>query len=1748
MLVNEAKTVDPARAAAPPSTSATNARLSRLGDYELLDEIARGGMGVVYRARHTKLNRIVALKMILSGQLAGNADVRRFQAEAEAVAQLDHSGIVPIFEVGEIDGHHFFSMGLVERGSLADRLRDGPLSPRVAANHAMKVALAIDYAHQQNVVHRDLKPANVLLDINDIPKVTDFGLAKRIEGDSDLTRTGQVLGTPSFMSPEQASGKQVGAPSDVYSLGAILYACCTGRPPFQAATAVETIMQVVEQDPVEPRQLNPQVPRDLETITLKCLEKEPHRRYESAARLAEDLSRYLADEPIRARPLGIAERSWRWLRKQGRSVALSAASIASAFVLTLLAAAVWYAYSQWRLGNVSITTERPPVVAQFHHLNNQAATDPVTLPTAQAMALPARDYRVQVRADGRLTRQHYATVERGESIDLDVDMDDQLLWPSMEFDGDFRTVRWDGRTDVLQFDDHGVTRIHGGTGKTLWTHEIASPKNQVVSEVTWPWYFRNHRERSLNSFDQRPFVLTSPSFDIDGDGQADLVLSARHEAWCLALSGVDGKQLWLSRRAPSQSKHPASPVRPLRQIHSATLSPPQLIGDIDGDRVPDYLCTLGRLRSDSGKQPLPGKPQSEALLATNVDRWLEIISGKTGKTHWRFELRDEWFELPKGADVPVAFRWHHESGTQNRHSAHLLRRGRQVRRTTRPYIERGGLYSFAPATLVVPPAATDTESGSKIVVLAGNHILDVSLTSNAMAEPRVTSLPPTHEVNVTGASTMLLTCRPPQLADVDGDGHHELVLFQQPVRRAGSNAPDINGRLIVWSLRTGEVLWNQTVAAQQPRSEVWASSPPSWPLIEDVDGDTSDEIIVPHNAFLADDPLSTRLGQFDRTEALHQGNTVRLMDGRTGEPRWQQRMSNIDPQVDRFTIGPDVNGDGIGDLFVATMMFDDAELFVDCLSGKDGSRIWWNRQRLGPDERSGFGFPYCFGSLRWWSHGDRHPKLVIHTLSAQDNESEDSTLFLVEPDSGRWAGMVPNVKTYQTADMDGDGHQELLAVQFNRTPFGGKLHVLRGAATALWSRLCTDTTLYAQRDWRPAADLDADGSPDLINERMAVSGMTGRRLWASERPLFRYRTTQLDGDLDGDAIPDLLTTPKSVGTDQLVSVGYVTSGRTGRLLWSSVVKTSGNFGTPLRCSRDVDHDGHPEVVLTLVAPEEHRTPGASSPPTCLQLLVLDGRTGRLRWRTRLSGKHDEEFRLSWGLDSSESTWRWSFANLNGDNDDDILVTAERHDTTAGYELRALEGHTGKVLWTHPLQRSEGSQAEFELTSTLPVDPKLDESPDIAVLQFFRNDTAPDGGVCISLLDGRTGTPQWSWRRATELPPTGPHERTLMARRSQPFLVHGGNHQTLIGVHFWGRPGEIVLFDLSGTVVSRFDVAPTGGDFQAVPFDVDADGVDEVVLLHGGKLRVVGLTGTPKTLWELSSEFSSADLVETILPAVDAHNATLVCSQHLQDRIIGVDATSGQILWSCHEPNSRPTPMVVPSRMRGHPAATQLSPARTIPVLFRYDKLAVVRQPQVVPSQLQLDREPEIDPREYRPLPWMVPMRLEERTAWDEGRVFLWWCFLSVALVVWPLVYAMKTVRHRTWSLLHLLLLPVLVGLAILAASVPHPLRESAANSLIYRLINACLMIPVVVCPFWLIKWTLQGRWRHVVTWLGVSCVVSVALVPLFMYLDNQNSFDSTLRYSWQGWYRVWIYGGYLTGWCFFPASAYGSLSRWRKKS
>jgi serine/threonine protein kinase len=414
------------------TTPAPSREQIRLPGYEILQILGRGGMGIVYKARQLKPNRLVAIKMIPAGYDASSDQLRRFRTETEAAAQLRHPHIVPILEVGEHEGRPYFSMEYVEGGNLADALSGKVMPAKSAAKLIETLARSMQYAHDHGIVHRDLKPSNILLQtavqrngeetkttqdgsylagslLSDaVPKISDFGLARRLDVPADQTQSGAVLGTPSYLAPEQAEGKtrQAGPAADIYALGAILYETLTGRPPFQGETVLDTLEQVRFQEPVSIRRLQPKAPRDLETICLKCLHKEPSRRYVSAAALADDLGRFLAGEPIQARPVGLWERTAKWARRRP--------AVASLLVVSVLAVAGLLAL--WTGFTSRLTIERNHARDEQRRAQEQEGIANENRQTAETQRARAEIERNHARDEQRHAQEQERVAEENRKI------------------------------------------------------------------------------------------------------------------------------------------------------------------------------------------------------------------------------------------------------------------------------------------------------------------------------------------------------------------------------------------------------------------------------------------------------------------------------------------------------------------------------------------------------------------------------------------------------------------------------------------------------------------------------------------------------------------------------------------------------------------------------------------------------------------------------------------------------------------------------------------------------------------------------------------------------------------------------------------------------------------------------------------------------------------------------------------------------------------------------------------------------------------------------------------------------------------------------------------------------------------------------------------------------------------------------------------------------------------------------------
>ena len=1713
------------------ATSGT--RVGYFGDYELLEEIARGGMGVVYKARQVSLNRIVALKMILAGQLASEADVQRFRTEAEAAANLDHPGIVPIYEVGVHEDQHYFSMGYVEGQSLADRIHAGPLPADEAAAIVRKVAEAVAYAHRQGVIHRDLKPANVLMDQTGQPRITDFGLAKRVGSDSDLTATGQILGTPSYMPPEQAEGKlnRIKETSDVYSLGAVLYALLTSRPPFQAATPLDTLAQVVEQEPVSPRLLDPGLPKDLETICLKCLEKEPHRRYVTASELADDLRRYLADEPIHARPIGHVERLGRWLRRQRRSVALTAAAALVSAILLAGGLLSWYGYQQWRLGEVEFLTtsaDSPHRVGEVLDEQGRSVSGRFTLPMQRPMELPADSYRLRLSGSGRLSQDLRFVVARDQQQQYKLDLNDKQLWPTLEVERTYALADLEGRADVILLRDSGFSRLDGSSCREVWSVDLnpsADPAFADVPGFRWAWP-SGLEYGGRGRFDRRP-ELVRPAPDLDGDGIGDLIWAARHQAWLLAASGKDGQILWCAGRGREMQHAKKQTDRIGAKLTGTVVGVPLAVDDLDGDGSPELLATFVE-----DLQPEP-------------ERWIEVISGATGRSLWRFDLQAGYFRLPPGVEPPYDFFWStslYSSSSRwvgTSRSSHVGSRWSQ-RNRGRSYVGPvGSVYVPHPARVV------RWEGKDVAIAVAATHVIALDLSTG---EP----VWPAHDLGFPPVRTA-------EFADLDGDAQPELILLAETRTppAAPSWSPSWTLRLVAWSPASQKTLWEKKITAVWRRHDLPQCSTPQWPLATDLDGDGRNELIVPNG------PPADAAGDRRPWGALE------VLDGGSGQTKWQRQVITSDECLDRFLVGPDVDADGCSDIFVATMCMQDGRnsLYVDALSGKDGHSLWWSNAPLGPTES------YTGRLQLWETNAHTRPELLVtvfpseyqlqgDTITGPARDGRTPDLYVFGSADGRLTRFGIGMENFQFGDGDGDGCADLFTLRADREDhfdYGGKLDAVRGGSE-IWRSLGKAVTI--------AADFNGDGDIDLLedpqqiglrSEVTARSGRDGKVLWRAgvNTQVNRSHCAAVEGDLDADRTPDVLlfNTVRSPGS--LGCPLHAVSGRTGKVLWSADPPPEDTERLLFVDSRDLAGDGRPEIICA--ATHHFGTPTNAE----LWLAVLSGRGGNIIWRQPIAQS---------ALDVDYGWLRPAYADLDADGTLDILVPAEATPAGDRLELRAFSGTDGEVLWRHGLAppvhqwRTPWYNAPLVATGDLDGDAR----PEVVISEYFQKtdrNSEDDYHARAFVLDGATGKPQWpAWTTAEPVSTLIAHDAPVRWRnRPAPQLVARGNEKRpAIALTYWGSPGQAVLLEPDGQLIQHIPLKGTKWsgrrgledlwDGRLLTVDLTGDGCDELVFASEGEVRAIQPGGhtllwrwrAPKTphhaeverlinaprreLDKSMVDFSDVQILD-LLPA-DEQRPHVVAVRS-GNSVYGISGADGRQLWNAAAGRHRVGHRWFTPNMRLLLTADGQTPR----ILSEFpNEVLVCQQAHPTDQHSASTRAPDAqsaanrprDPRDSRFLPWVA---LFARLDWQDlpasmGEV-LRGIMLLVVLVVLPGATLLRMIRNRRWTMRTMLLLPVLLVLAITVLTVGSPPESRGLPEEFGWMV---VVTPCVVLATFLFYLAYQRNWRKLARWLAVLMGVSFVFGGLLLIDEtSQRPLETGEYYVWEGWHVLVLIGAQLTG-------------------
>jgi outer membrane protein assembly factor BamB len=1674
------------RATGPPAEEPAS-----LGEFRILREVGRGGMGVVYEAEQTSLRRHVALKVLRFGVVADEEAMRRFRREAETVARLHHTNIVPIFAVGCEHGVHYYAMQFIEGRSLAEVLEESqrtgkPLASEDAARWGLQAAEALAHAHQRGVIHRDIKPSNLLLDTEGVVWLTDFGLAKRAD-EATLTVSGTLMGTPRYMSPEQAESLQrpVDHRTDLYSLGASLYELATGRPLFEAATPHGVILRILTEDPARPRQIRPELPRDLETIILTCLAKDPAQRYPSARALAEDLRAVLDGRPIKARRAAIIERVVRYVRKRRRMLGGGALVVAATVLLMLGAWAGWRSYGEWRLGRVVLTTDGPPLRAQvLAESADEPIGEPFDVGTRTLLPLPAGDYRLRVTGTGLLGQTYRFAVNRGETLAHRIALGEGRLMGTETVPYSSASAAMaltPGKSEFVEWNGQTLIRRDGATGKSIWDaarpDKPWDPKHDPVAWMRRLGYF---------GYVEQPGKLVQPAPDLDGDGIGDIVWAFRGTPSFLALSGQDGSLLWTYTAEPEGlgGPDPLGPAEPRSAEELPRLG--RLIGapaavGVDGDGPPDLVAAFyvndDRSWPMSRYHPAMRSASPWALAAFPGRRAIVAVSGRSGRGLWTYPL-----------DVRSS--------------------------TLQPPL-------FDVGAILVP-----ARNRSIVAVVEGSRWIGLDpATGRPAGAPIDLGFDPV---------------RPVQHVDLDGDGAPEILAL-------GPGASDEFRTLATFSSATGRRLWAETVRGPYRLREV--SLPPEWPLASDLDGDGRAEVVVPDFGPFPTGGSYRGLRLLDGATGRTRWTRPSAPYTRADDHLLHLVAApDLDGDGTRDVVAVSTFDGRRPHLLSQGRPPEPKRIFLDAVSGRDGHPFWWWHADL--EEVSS---PLIWPP-RWWGRGPDGWPLALIALGGNDapptrmnsrHHPEPPVVHLLAAATGREVHTLAGLSWPKVADLDGDGLDDLWG------SVDGKLSAVRGEPSEAWRVLgrfqpagdldgdgIADVLILD-----PKAQLLVGGTLEGARRSTAVarSGQDGRVLWRTvldawepwsspgqgSSSSFTHSTSGPgssstlstfplpDGDLDGDGIPEVVVRSdsswtRSGGPAASLPV-QVLSGRSGQRLWSAGPLPLGfeAYGHSLIRTIDVrvcDPLGRPDLLVVHASP----FPKSGSVPFGTsywqgRVARLSGLDGRVVWDTPLV-EHKA------GLGIPDGNLLRDYGDLDGDGGLDVVLLVEMTAKLGqeSYELRAVSLRDGRPLWSRPV-RSRGPFRPPLAVGDLDGDGRAE------VVVLDRLAGGETDRLELTALEGRDGSVRWAWRGGPDLGYEVPSEVLLR-------LVDfdgGGRREVCLNVPLASGLRRVVALDARGRERAHRELAPSWWmTFESA--DVDGDGREELLFQYDGRLRAgrAGLTD----LWS----WPTYRMIHQLIPARGGRAGTIVLD--------AMTTTTSQIGFGSHGGRAGTVivnPMLGLDGATGQPrwaggssgtvldAGAGAQPPR---VLTGFDDATVCRMAlpttpegayQPARGSFVVPRPTRDDPRWRRPMPWAdeVPGNILTLSYPAFGGI-------AVVNVLLPLGILRLATRRRFWSVRLLLALP---------AAVAIPLSVFLMSPSLTVIPMTLLWIPVVIYAALAGRILFRRRWARLADLVGMTALASAALGIGWLWSDRR-VMPALEHYDWSGgWLRLAVLGAYLVG-------------------
>ncbi|WP_167546601.1 serine/threonine protein kinase [Stieleria maiorica] len=1678
-----------------------------IGDYEILSELGRGGMGVVYEAREKSLDRIVALKVMRFGIVDPSA-LDRFRREAETAGALHHTNIVPVYATGREGDTSWYAMQRIEGESLAARIlrtRRASSQPQLEAilDVGIQAADALSHAHERDVVHRDVKPANLILDHEDRVWLTDFGLARRLV-DAGATITGAILGTPRYMSPEQADlrAPDVDHRSDIYSLAATLYEMATGRPPFEGEDPLELITKIRHDDPPGLRTLRSDLPRDLEVVLQKAMEKDARRRYQSAAEFADDLRAVRDDHPIHARPLSILEKAARWGRKHQTRVRVAAAAMT---VTAMLIAALLYGFDQWRqshLGAFRVRAGGGPYQATIVPVGRSALSDStmeVTLPMQNYRQHTAGDYQMMVAPTGRWSRTLRLPITRGAPSDYRitnrparskeisigdaavVTVSDEstpaILWRS---DGVLKRVAWQSdhqwEIDVRSIDTT-LTSVDGSNAGQTATIAVNFADTQPSANFD-PGH---HHLDDHPLLTQGVAALRTP-IDLNGDRRTDTLVAAGDQQALLAVDH-QGNVLW--SRSYDFANLPSKSNLPDTFNRRATLPFPgvfalQDLGDLDDDAISDLFVMFVHYQ-----------------MGIQTDVCLAVLSGKTGDVIGRHH---QVFNPPAGGFWPVDAIFH-PSKHQYRSFSGLSFKDTSVFRSGHrqygDFFVRHQRYG-TPIRIPVPspPRVRVHEDSLQVVLMNGEQCQIIDWDQGFVPSVAI-KLP-------------FMPAHAPRIANADGEtrlifhDHNDSRSKTARFRGTAITAYDMNGRQR-WSRQMEHVQWQNSIDRNHA----------DWPYVTDINGDGADEIVVPRSRY---------------RDGVDLG--VQLLDAATGTPVWTDptpysALQSADDCVSRITVADDINEDGWNDIATAVIAGSGAEqasgidnrqtafIYVDWISGKTGKVLAWARHRipvLGDQIRVAqidairSGLPGTLpGTIEIdFVTGDRTLDVMLASSVIRFQPSSPSAVAIA-------AGLdVCPSPTDATSPLRvyrrrggpfGVAEDHLVLLQSQRSP------TIRLGENRLLASWVGDSGrhLIAASGFQPTRTsvIDAD---------------SGQTVWNSDRN--RGEDAEWIPIKHDDGSVDFLVQDQSAEE----TPARLIDGQTG----TQRCRLQGTLGGRVILARSL-HDGK-SMLLVGDGRLARRTPAGApgQPVNAFQMSLVSRATGEIRWTNRfLFGAA----RINTPADYDHL----KFGDINGDGVQDI-VGPHSHDEQL--YLAAWDGSNGEVLWERSVFQRP-TRSDYWIPFALVA---IDDRTHVVYLGHTSKDdalrklvlcgpegeivdaTEPDNVASIPVVDGAYASRYLAIGDATNAD-------------GIPMLAfyHEVNGKT-----------QCDVFDLRDKQIQRIQTFNEMVENHYVSgmwlIDIDGDGVNERIVMD----RV-----TPsQNESTLKSENRSSLLIrcypmlrpdpqfQITIPDVNGlqdvhwkwdHDVPVSWLQLDQDRLVAIDWSRRSLLTETNgDPESRSN---VPLVCLHGDTYTRIASPTLDGIEFRDLRLA---EPQ---ESIAVATHREIDPRRTRPLFASIG---GNTTLAGWGLHLLRGGLALTVLVILPLWYLKGTLQERRWSLAWLLLAPLLVGVWMVIWRSPW-LREPGLVFNLFHGVTAWMCGAALLIA---VRDKTDGRGNAIRLILSVGTPVVFLVLVVFAYLQRTDPDTLQHRVDATGLLRVALFSFTIVVQLYWMLRIAASAVRW----